>query len=133
MVNQLTFHNGAEMLEALQTGDLYSPLSEIYIFIYNDVGSLCSYDITLSEAETLENKCREQPGEYWSAFLGTGGWIYDDPSHELFNPDHGISNLELCERLYTEEWIYTTDLLNYVKEKEAQLYDDLEEEKELEL
>ena len=112
MSYQLLFRNATEMMEALQNRDLYSPTLELYIFAYNDIGSICCYNISPSEAATLERKSREQQGEYWGAFLGPGGSIYDAPEHELFNPENGISNLEFCKNLFSEDWIYTTDVLD---------------------
>lgn len=90
-----TFENGKEMLELIQSGiDLYHEGSDTYVFVYNDYGSICTYDIGSVKAYEL-SKQKKADGECWSAHLGWGGCIYDDPSHELYKSGQQ-SNLDFC-------------------------------------
>lgn len=90
--NAKKFNNAKEMYACLMNGfDLYSPKEELYVFCYNEDGSLCSYDITPEEAEELNDKCGD---EYWGAQLGFGGYIYD-----------GNKANEFCEDTWViEDW-----------------------------
>ena len=99
MENQIVFSSGEEMLSVLQHADLYSPELEMYVFLYNEAGAICHYDIDEEEAQELDAKAKEL-GEYWSSFLGPGGHIWDDPLDENFPPAEGCSNLDLCEEYY---------------------------------
>lgn len=102
----MTFKNGYEMLDCIKAGyDFYSKEKEIYVFVYNDCGSICYYNIDNDEADKLRKLKEESPGgeEYWGAFLGIGGWICDDPSYELFDKD-SYSNLDWCKDNYDGEW-----------------------------
>lgn len=74
----LTFANGQEMYDCLQHGDLYNEEQEMYVFLYNEDGAVCSYSISPEDAAVLEKKAYEA-NEYWGAFLGVGGYIHDDP------------------------------------------------------
>lgn len=101
----MKFRTPEEMLFFINTGnDLYSAQAETYIFSYNDVGSVCTYDISPSEAKDLDAKAKEV-GEYWSALLGVGGSIWDDPSHECYCTGRS-TNLDICASLvkYTD-WV----------------------------
>ena len=73
-----TFKSGSEMYGTIMSSDLYCEEKELYVFLYNDAGAVCSYRITKEEANALRKKASEA-GEYWGAFLGIGGEIYDDP------------------------------------------------------
>ena len=96
----MKFNSAAEMLKFIQDGnDLWSPSEELYIFVYNEDGAICTYNIDLTEAKELSLKA-ELHDEYWSAFLGWGGSIYDPPR-----------NLELCEMLYdVTDWKFTENI-----------------------
>ncbi len=98
------FDSSKEMLETLQNGiDLYCKELGSYAFAYNDSGSICFYNgISEELAKELKNKQFES-GEYWGAFLGAGGEIYDDPSYEDFNPNL-TSNIQICEAVYGHIW-----------------------------
>lgn len=96
----MKFNSAEEMLEFIQDGnDLWSESAGLYVFVYNDAGSICTYNIDLTQAKELSLKA-ELYDEYWSAFLGWGGSIYDEPQ-----------NLELCEKLYkVDDWRLTTNI-----------------------
>lgn len=90
--------------------DLYSRKAETYIFNYNEAGSVCSYHIDEEKAKELSIKAKAD-GEYWGAFLGTGGEIWDDPSHECYRNGQK-TNLDRCaELLEYEDWILTEHYL----------------------
>jgi hypothetical protein len=80
-------------------GDLYMPLLGMYVFHYNEDGAVCVYyNITMPKALELEQKSREDDGEYWGAYLGVGGYIYDNP-------------LEFCNEYFSEKWIATNKII----------------------
>ena len=108
----MKFETAEQMLEFINDGnDLYSPKAEIYVFGYNEAGSIATYDITEEEAMKLQNRVKSGDEDYWSAFLGVGGEIWDDPSHELFKKGQ-VSNLEKCSQLLEhEDWILTKHYL----------------------
>ena len=103
----MKFTTAQEMLEFIQDGnDLWSQSAETYVFVYNDAGSICVYSIDKEKAKQLASDAKEYD-EYWSAFLGIGGSIYDDPSYENYTEDQ-MNNLDLCEELYLiEDWVLT--------------------------
>lgn len=72
------FANEQQMLNSIQHCDLYCAEKELYVFLYNIAGAVCVYRITEAKANELSKKALEA-GESWSAFLGPGGQIYDDP------------------------------------------------------
>lgn len=86
----MTFKNGAELYDAVAETDLYNDEKCLYVFLYNDLGSICVYDIQNEEALNLEEKSKVN-NEYWGAFLGAGGAIFDEP-------------MEFCNAEYTGEW-----------------------------
>jgi len=100
----MTFLNGNEMFNAIVNNclDLYNNETKQYVFVYSDCGSICEYLISSEDADQLR-KLKEEDGEYWGAHLGNGGYIYDDPSHELYK-EGGYSNLDWCNDNYKGEW-----------------------------
>jgi len=101
----MTFQTPEEMLETIQSGvDLYSPSTCIYLFVYNEEGSICEYYVDNDEAEKLS-----QMDDYWGAHLGTGGWIHD--TAEYLRENYGYDNPEdralgFCKDTYTiADWI----------------------------
>ena len=77
----MKFTSEEELLDCVRTGvDLYSPSLELYMFLYNDDGAICTYSIAHDHALELSQK-----DEYWGAYLGPGGSIYDDPEGEFEN------------------------------------------------
>ena len=105
----MKFENGFEMLRYLDMADLYNPNTGDYVFLYNESGSIAVYNLSVEEAKALAKKAAETD-ESWSALLGPGGVIYDDPSYERYNSDF-TSNEEYCDSVYSEEgWIDCNDL-----------------------
>ena len=72
-------YSAEDMVNTLQAGmDLYNVLTQEYVFQYNTEGAIAVYSVSLEEAKELEEKSQSS-GEYWGAFLGAGGTIYDEP------------------------------------------------------
>ena len=88
-----------ELQEYLYGKDLYCVEQEIYLFSYNECDSVCYYRIPLDEAKRLEAMTRED-GNYWGAYLGVGGWIYDDDEAQ-----------ELLVNFADLDWIPTSEVL----------------------
>lgn len=108
----MKFNSAKEILKFINDNhDLYSPKAEIYVFRYNEAGSIATYHISPEKATELSNKVRNSNDEYWGAFLGTGGSIWDDTSCEHYK--EGITtNLEHCEELMKyDDWVITR---NYI-------------------
>lgn len=107
----MKFETSAKMLEFINDNhDLYSRQAETYIFNYNETGSVCIYSIDEEKAKELATKAKAD-GEYWAAFLGTGGHIYDDPSHDCYHEGQA-TNLDCCESLLQyEDWVLTEHYL----------------------
>lgn len=105
----MKFKNPNEMLETLKNGtDLYNPVTMHYVFGYNEAGSIAVYFVTTDEAEELKKKS-DDTGEYWGAFLGAGGSIYDDESYEGRRNPLELTNIDYCESVYADEnWIDVT-------------------------
>lgn len=108
----MKFETAQQMLDFINDGnDLYSRQAEIYIFSYNDAGSVCTYDIDKDEADRLAKQVNDSNENYWGAFLGVGGKIWDDPSHECYKEGQ-TSNLDCCESLLEiEDWVLTQHYL----------------------
>jgi hypothetical protein len=96
----MKFNSAEDILEFIQDGnDLWSPSEDLYVFVYNEDGAICTYNIDVTQAKELSLKA-DLYDECWSAFLGWGGSIYDPPK-----------NLELCEVLYVvDDWRLTTNI-----------------------
>lgn len=102
------FESEQEMLDLIHNGrDLYCPELGLYCFEYNDRGAICSYDIDVYEAFDLMFAAFEN-NEYWAAFLGPGGEIWDSPDDEVFKPAEGCSNVDFCHRYFRRDWIDVT-------------------------
>ncbi len=102
----ITFGSAEEMLHYIRNnGDLYCPGEELYVFHYNLDGAIAVYDIDEEEAKDLSAKSIESDGEYWGAFLGFGGRIYDVPD-EHCDDDYAM---EFCEDHYNLKWYDTND------------------------
>lgn len=102
----ISFASGQEMYDYITTPasgleyDLYNSELELYVFLYNDTGSICVYSgIDRAEATELAKKGREH-GDYWAAFLGwKGSAIYDTPDYEN-NPPETNEALWWCEGMF---------------------------------
>ena len=113
----LTFDSAQEMLDCIRDGtDLYSPEEERYVFLYNDAGAIADYCISLEEAQELEKDSRKYGEECWSALLGPGGDIWDDPQDENNPPNEGCSNLDFCEKFFQHCWIEANSILDFCNE-----------------
>lgn len=106
----MKFNTAEEMLQTIINGaDLYSPSSSIYVFVYNDCDSICTYMITEAEAKNLRSK-QDTYGGDWSGFLGFGGTIIDSNKYLFENGiavDTGNDNptLKWCEEmLHIADW-----------------------------
>lgn len=97
------FSSANDMLEKIKVNDYYNYITEEYVFTYNDRDSIAVYNIDKDEAKKLSKQAKEND-EYWGAFLGPGGYIYDEPQ-----------NSEWCESHFKEDgWITTTDYQNAI-------------------
>lgn len=88
----MRFNSAEEMYNAVVTEnrDLYCVDEERFIFHYNDEEAICEYVIYPKIFDRLYMKAKEH-GEYIAAFLGPGGYIYDN-------------GMDYCERYYDNEW-----------------------------
>lgn len=77
----LHFNSPEELEDMILSGnDLYNPVLEQYVFAYNINGAIAVYsNIEIDYAKELQEKA-EVDDEYWGAYLGAGGVIYDCPS-----------------------------------------------------
>lgn len=108
----MKFNSAEEMLDYIKDDnechDLYSEKSEIYVFLYNDAGSIATYHITEKDAMELSDLANKND-DYWGAFLGPGGEIWDDPSYENYS-EGKTTNLDRCEELLEfDDWVDTRD------------------------
>lgn len=99
----ISFASGQEMYDYITTPaagleyDLYNSELQLYVFLYNETGSICVYEgIDREEATELAKKARDK-SEYWGAFLGwKGSGIYDTPDYEV-NPPATNEAVEWCD------------------------------------
>lgn len=101
----MKFNSAEEMFQALQSDDLYNPILEKYIWIYNDdETSIVCANVSPKEAKEYTKMSAKYDGEYWGAFRRGGDPIYDND--EIY---------ELLEEYYTSPyWEYTDSI--YKKE-----------------
>lgn len=102
----MKFQSAEQMLKYItDVGDLYSEKAEIYIFNYNEAGSVCTYNIDREQAAQLSNEVNNSKENYWAAFLGVGGQIWDDPTSDYYE-DGCATNLDCCESLVIyDDWL----------------------------
>lgn len=75
--------------------DLYSPKAEIYVFGYNDSGSIATYHITEKDAMELSDLANKNDD------------LWDDPSYENYSEGE-TTNLDRCEELLEfGDWVDT--------------------------
>lgn len=105
---QILFGSAKEMFDYVSGDrDLYNLETCDYVFKYSEIGSFAVYDLSLDEAEELEQKAVEG-NEYWGAYLGVGGYIYNDPSEEFYSEDVD-SNFDYCAKTFdVGTWIDVT-------------------------
>lgn len=105
----MRFKSPQEMYDFVADGDdIYSPSAEMYIFLYNDTGSLCAYRMSLEEAKSLQSRCVNED-DCWSDFLGPGGLIYDTLDYEE-KPVYDKAIEDLCAPLYKEQWVICSEV-----------------------
>ncbi len=109
----IRFASAKEMFEYLQdVGDLYSPDERIYVFNYSESGALAVYRICELRAKELSRDSKKAD-EYWGAFLGPGGSIYDVPGEQC-GVDYAM---KFCEDWYKSEWYDTRDYAEILKKE----------------
>jgi hypothetical protein len=126
----MKFNSGLEMYNYICKGnDLYSKSLGIYVFVYNDAGALCTYNLRAEELAEAVEKAKEH-NEYWSAFLGWHGsaildeYEYDDDEHR-YSEDWELNklylkpSLDFCDETYmADDWADTKDVtVEYVMEE----------------
>lgn len=112
----ISFGSADEMLHYLRNdGDLYNPKEKMYVFDYSARGAIAMYYIDKEEAAELSRKVRDSEEEYWGAFLGPGGRIFDTPDGQC-DDDYA---LEFCEDYYAQEWYDTEDYAALALEQET--------------
>ena len=111
-MEKIKFKTAEQMLSYINEGnDLYSCKAQIYVFSYNDAGSVCTYKIDAEAAAYLAKQVENSAEQYWGAFLGVGGLIWDDPSHECYEEGQ-LTNFDCCKYLLDfDDWVLTQDYL----------------------
>lgn len=110
----MKFLNGKEMYDFISFGnDLYCEEKGIYVFSYNESGSICVYyNINADKAAELVELSSEH-GEYWESFLGaSANQIFD--SAEYLKENKQLSEFEdealsWCNEQYDNDWIDTKE------------------------
>lgn len=119
----MKFDNWRAMYNYITDGnDLYNTETGDYVFEYNDAHALCVYHLSDTEVKELAEKSKENDGEYWGAFLGTGGEILD--SSERNNDEYRYSDdenkralylqpsFDYCKEMYSKDnWINTAEYI----------------------
>lgn len=117
-------------------GDLYNKETETYVFVYNDAGALCTYNVPKEDVPDLVARSSED-GEYWGAYLGAGGAVLDNEKYNNYRyseeeDEYALylePSFDFCRDHYDEEWEDTEGLV-LVNEK-VDLGDLFEEEKRM--
>lgn len=100
----MRFNTPHEMYETIAMAgiDLFCPEEELYAFLYSD-DSIAVYWVSPDEAVKLQ-KMAAEANEYWGAFLGIGGRIYE------FNDEERPDPINFCEEYFDREWIKCSDV-----------------------
>lgn len=109
----MKFKTWEEMYNYLVSGrDLYNVLLQKYVFMYNDDGALCVYNIGADEAREMATNAL-MDDESWSAYLGAGGAIMDDDSCDRTNKDKYLAlSYDFCKAYFSDEgWCDTKDYI----------------------
>lgn len=81
---EIRFSDWQEMYQCLCNGvELYNMETGAFVFQYNDAGALCMYNLSTEYVKEIAARA-EEDDECWSAYLGTGGNILDDPNNEEY-------------------------------------------------
>ena len=103
-----------EMYDCLANGrDLYNVRLKKYVFIYNDDGALCVYNIDANEARKIATAAL-MDDESWSAYLGAGGAIMDDDSwnRNSYKDKYLARSYDFCKAHFEDEgWCDTKDYI----------------------
>lgn len=84
--------------------DLYNVNTGQFAFCYNENGAICEYNLSIIEALELAIKATKDD-EYWGAYLGIGGNIYDN-------------SIDWCAANFTNDgWLACEDFITYTLEK----------------
>ena len=107
-MKKTAFSSPEAMFSTILSGqDLYSESMNLYVFVYNESGSICVYGIDKDKALELEKKSNENH-EYWTAYLGSACDIYDSESYykecEGRVPADAIFPIDLCRKWWQDEW-----------------------------
>ena len=102
----MTFNSGQEMLETIKNDvDLYNRETEQYVFNHSGCGNIAVYYISNEDADELAKE-----DDYWGAYLGVGGAIYDSEEYirenypeDKTNADW-YTNIDWCNENYKGEW-----------------------------
>ena len=89
----MRFCTSNQFLEELVGHDLYCIDLGMYVYTYNDGGSVVQYYIDGDEAKAL-SQMANKANDYWEAYLGPGGHIYD-----------GEDALALLEEYMRYDWV----------------------------
>lgn len=108
----MKFDSAQHMLDYITAGnDIYSPTAYIYVFLYNDQGSICEYAMSPKYAQGIANYSREL-GEYWGAILGRGWNIIDSLEYMEANytdDDYVFEDeyqpIDFCNDYWQQEWV----------------------------
>ena len=116
-MQHITFESARHMYECIAEGnDLYSKELGIYVFVYNEAGALCYYNLSLQEvADILAKQKAAEQEEYWAGFLGPGGYILDDTEFDEHRYSGGElhdkyiqPSLDFCEQHFAvQDWVLT--------------------------
>lgn len=127
MIEKLKFKKWEDMYKLLISGtDLYNPKTGCYVFSYNDAGALCYYKLKMDEVLDLIEQSKRD-GEYWGAYLGTGGYVLDDMNYRNGFKKYLQPSFDFCKNNYTDEWVKTLDegLSDYLIEQLWEKFEDV--------
>lgn len=105
----VTFASADKMLAAINADkDFYNINTGDYVFNYNECGSIAVYILSLEKAAEIQEKAKADK-QYWGAYLGPGGRIYDDLSR-VEDCNLTTDNLEWCkEKFALPGWVEVTE------------------------
>lgn len=106
----MRFSSGKELYDYISAGnELYCEENGIYVFSYNESGSICVYyNIDTDKAAELVELSREYD-EYWESFLGaSANQIFDSAEHMKETTqlsEYEDEALSWCNEQYKHDWI----------------------------
>ena len=104
----IKFNTPYEMFDYVYNNcDLYNLETGDYVFRYSEAGSFAVYNLSIEEAERLEQMATEC-NEYWGGMLGVGGYIYDDVTSDFYKKGDE-TNMSYCKEVYNQGvWLDVT-------------------------